>query len=86
MSTGQTGDGQMATKMITKGSVQFNGEAVALGQPMTFDGKTGVPFMAWVRDGVTPDGFKAQPASTTIRVKWAHTYMPSDFTQIGAAA
>ena len=59
----------MATKMFTKGSVQFNGQTVVLGQPCKIDGRDGVPFMAWVRDGVCGQ-IKGQ-ANTEIRVKWA---------------
>jgi hypothetical protein len=68
----------MATQMITKGSVQFNGQTVELGKPVLVNGRLGKPFMAWVRDGVSPDGLKGQP-SVTVRVKWDNTYMPSDF-------
>ena len=68
----------MATTTLIKGNVQFNGVTVELGSPVLVNGRKGVPFMAWVRDGVSPDGIKGQP-STTVRFKWADTYMPSDF-------
>lgn len=62
----------MATKMLTRGAVQFGGQEIALGRASLVNGRMGTPFMAWVR-----------PEGTTIRVKWAskHTYMPSDFSE-----
>lgn len=69
---------QMATQTIITGTVQFNGVTLELGKPYWVNGRKGTPFMAWVRDGVTPDGFQTQP-STIVRFKWANTYMPSDF-------
>ncbi len=73
----------MATKMLTKGAVQFNGQTIQLGWPVLVDGREGRVMLAWVRDGVTPDGTQSQP-SVTIRVKWITklTDMPSDFCDV----
>lgn len=70
----------MATQTITKGQVQFNDVMLELGKPVLVNGCRGVPFMAWVRDGMSnlPSGFTPKP-STTVRFKWEGTYMPSDF-------
>lgn len=59
----------MATQMINKGSVEFQGQTIEFGKPVLVNGRQGVPFLAWVRD-----------QHTTIRVKWSNTYMPSDFS------
>ena len=69
----------MATQMITTGAVKFNGNVIELGKPVLVNGRKGTPFLAWVRDGVTPDGFQTAP-STEVRFKWDGTYMPSDFS------
>lgn len=71
----------MATKMFTKGSVEFNGQMIELGRPALVNGRKGTPFMAWARDGVSPDGIKGHP-TVTVRVKWTNTYMPSDFCDV----
>lgn len=72
----------MATKMITSGKVQFNGQTVTLGQSYMIDGRQGVPFMAWVRDGVC--GQIQGQANTDIRVKWAQGsgYRLSDLNDV----
>lgn len=73
-------ESKMATQTITKGQVQFNGVTLEMGEPVLVDGRKGVPFMAWIRDGMSnlPAGFTPKP-STTVRFKWEGTYMPSDF-------
>lgn len=70
----------MATKMLTKGDVEFNGQVIKLGKDYLVNGRKGRPFLAWVRDGKSnlPVGFTPKP-STTVRFKWDGTYMPSDF-------
>jgi hypothetical protein len=72
----------MATKMFTKGSVEFAGQAIVLGQSYMIDGREGVPFMAWVRDGIC--GQINGQANTEIRVKWAvgSGYRLSDFNDV----
>lgn len=69
----------MATKMITKGSVQFQGMTIELGKPVLVNGRKGVPFMAWQ---FPAGGSRGAKASTEIRVKWENTYMPSDFSDV----
>lgn len=73
----------MATQMIHTGAVQFKGSMIELGKPYLVSGRKGVPFLAWVRDGMSnlPNGFAPKP-STTIRFKWDNTYMPSDFIDV----
>jgi hypothetical protein len=69
----------MATQMITNGKVPFNGVMLEMGKPVLVDGRKGTPFLAWIRNGVTPDGIQTQP-STEVRFKWDGTYMPSDYS------
>lgn len=71
----------MTTTMISKGSVEFKGLTIELGKPVLVDGRKGTPFLAWVRDGLTPDRIVTIP-HTTVRIKWDHTYMPSDFSDV----
>lgn len=72
----------MATKTQTTGAVQFNGQTIVLGQRYMIDGRAGVPFMAWVRDGLC-DFIQGQ-ANTEIRVKWdvGSGYRLSDFNSV----
>ncbi len=74
----------MTTKMHTKGPVQFNGQTVVLGQTYMIDGREGVPFMAWVRDGAC--GAIQGQANTEIRVKWSvargEAFGLSDFNSV----
>lgn len=72
----------MATKMMTTGSVEFLGSVIELGKPHLFNGRYGVPFMAWVRDAATAYGPNTRKPHTDIRVKWTNTYMPSDFNDV----
>jgi hypothetical protein len=76
---------EMATKMITTGAVEFNGATIELGKSVLVNGRKGTPFLAWIRDGVSPDGFQSRP-STDVRFKWEGTYMPSDFSTLDRKA
>lgn len=71
----------MTTTMINTGSVKFKGAEIEMGKPYLVNGRKGVPFLAWVRDGKSADGFVTIP-HTTIRFKWDNTYMPSDFSDV----
>lgn len=51
----------MTCKMLSTGTVKFQGRVITLGETIEVNGVECTPFLAWVRDN---------PKHTTIRVKW----------------